>query len=220
MNARHLTVVAVLLCCGTSTQAADTWRVGVAKAPITPAKYMWMAGYAARKHIADSKHTDLWAKAIVLEDAQKKRAVLITLDLVGIERDLSLGLRQKIAEKLKLDLMVCCSHTHSGPVVAKNLKPMHYLVLDEEQRALVDAYAQSLEETILQVVDVARMRLAPATVARGSGTCAVAVNRRENKEPDVPALREKNELKGPSDHDVPVLAVKNAAGELVAVVFG
>ncbi len=203
--------------------AADGWRVGVAKAPITPQKFMWMAGYAGRRRPADSQQTELWAKAIVLEDAQKKRAVLVTLDLIGIDRDLALPLRQKIADKLKLRLaqvMVCTSHTHSGPVVAKNLRPMHYLVLDERQRQLVDAYAQALEETVLQVVDVARMRLAPATLSHASGTCTVAVNRRTNKEPEVPALREKGALLGPSDHDVPVLAAHNDRGELVAVVFG
>lgn len=212
-----------VLLLGHPASAADQWRVGVAKAPITPQKPMWMAGYASRKSPAEGKQTELYAKAIVLEDAQKKRAVLITLDLVGIDRDLALPLRQKVADKLKLNLaqvMVCCSHTHSGPIVAKNLRPMHYLTLNEEQRKMVDAYARSLEETVLQVVDVARMRLAPATLSRASGTCTVAVNRRTNKEPDVPQLRERNELKGPSDHDVPVLAVHNAGGELQALVFG
>ena len=47
---------------------------------------MWMAGYAARDKPAEGKMTDLWAKALVLEDPAGKRAVLITLDLVGIDR--------------------------------------------------------------------------------------------------------------------------------------
>ena len=41
----------------------------------------------------------------------------------------------------------------------------------------------------------------------GAGRCTFAVNRRENKEAEVPQLRESQQpLKGPNDHDVPVLA--------------
>mgnify|MGYP003337105287 CR=1 FL=1 len=47
------------------------------------------------------------------------------------------------------------------------------------------------------------------------------MNRRENKEAEVPGLREKGTpLKGPNDHDVPVLAARDASGKLKGVVFG
>jgi hypothetical protein len=57
-------------------------------------------------------------------------------------------------------------------------------------------------------------------VSWGTGTTDFAVNRRTNKEADVPKLREEGNLKGPVDHDVPVLAVRGAGGKLRAVVFG
>jgi hypothetical protein len=47
------------------------------------------------------------------------------------------------------------------------------------------------------------------------------VNRRENKpETEVPARRATGTLKGPVDHDVPVLSVRSKTGELQAVLFG
>jgi hypothetical protein len=46
------------------------------------------------------------------------------------------------------------------------------------------------------------------------------VNRRQNKEPEVPDKRTKGELAGPSDHDVPVLSVRTPEGGLKAVLFG
>ena len=224
---RALTLL-VVICLGAALlpelRAADEgWQVGVAKAAVTPEQPMWMAGYAARKRPAEGKTTELWAKAIVLQDSQEKKAVLVTLDLVGIDRDLGLSIRQKVAEKLGLELsqvMVNTSHTHSGPVVAKNLRPMHYLMLDEAQRKLVDEYAQFLERTVVQLAETADKQKEPARVTHTSGTCPVAVNRRNNKEPDVPALRDAGKLVGPSDHDVPVLAVHKADGELMAVVLG
>src|SRR5688500_8376475 len=80
---------AIILSLFTPASAADSWKAGVAKANITPDTYMWMAGYAARTRPADGKMTELWAKALAVEDAAGQRAVLVTLDLVGIDRALS-----------------------------------------------------------------------------------------------------------------------------------
>ena len=54
----------------------------------------------------------------------------------------------------------------------------------------------------------------------GVGRCDFAVNRRANKEADVPALRERLELKGPVDHDLPLLRIDRRDGSLLAAVFG
>jgi neutral ceramidase len=220
---RFVGSILLLLATTAFVNATEAWRAGAAKVVITPQTPMWMAGYASRTRPADSKIGELYAKAVVLEDADQRRAVLVTLDLVGIDRDLALSVRKRIAEKHKLDLaqvMVSTSHTHSGPVVAKNLRPMHYMILNKEQQEQVDQYAKWLEDSIVNLVDDATAKLAPCKLSYGSGTSTVAVNRRNNQEPEVPTLCERGELKGPSDHDVPVLAVKNDAGELVAIVFG
>ena len=72
---------------------AEFWKAGVARVKITPQEFMWMAGYASRTKPAEGTHADLWARALVLEDAGGKRGVLISLDLVGIDRPLSSDLR-------------------------------------------------------------------------------------------------------------------------------
>jgi len=203
--------------------AADAWKAGAAKMNITPETYMWMAGYAARTKPADSKMTDLWAKALVLEDPAGKRAVLVTLDLVGIERGLSAPLCEKLQKKYGLDrsqVALNCSHTHSGPVVARNLRPMHEYSLEKPQQELIHQYADRLEAKVIDVVGQAIGKLAPASLAWGSGQTDVAVNRRNNKADEVPKLREAGMLKGPSDHDVPVLAIKSADGKLLAAACG
>jgi neutral ceramidase len=214
------------LCLGPSMgrlAGAETWKAGAAKINITPEGPMWMAGYAARTRPAESKMTDLWAKALVLEDAAGQRAVLVTLDLVGIDRDLAQGIRAGIAEKHKLSggqVALNCSHTHSGPVVARNLRPMHFYALPKEQQQLVAKYADRLQNSVVEVVGQAIANLAPASLSWGNRQTDFAVNRRNNKEASVPMLREQGMLVGPVDHDVPVLAVKNASGKLVAVAFG
>lgn len=219
-----LLVTCVAASCGPlSAFAAETWKAGSAKANITPEKYMWMAGYGGRDKPAEGKLTDLWAKALALEDANGRRAVLITLDLVGIDRGLSTAVCGKLKEKYKLDreqIAICVSHTHTGPVVARNLRPMHYLLLDESQQKLIDEYANFLEARIVAVVGEALNRLEPSALSWGSGQATFAVNRRNNPEPKVPELKAEGKLRGPVDHDVPVLAVRSAAGKLKTVVFG
>ena len=185
---------------------------------------MWMAGYASRDHVAEGKLTDLWAKALVLQSERGQRGLLVTLDLIGIDRELALAMRGEICEKLGFrprEIVFCTSHTHTGPVVAENLRPMHYALLDAPQRELVSQYALFVRRQVLQVAGDALESIQPVTLAHGNGRATFAVNRRNNRESDVPRLRETQQLVGPVDHDVPVLAVRNKAdGRLSAVAFG
>src|SRR5436309_14048409 len=180
------TIILTLLafCTFTGSLAAQTWKVGAAKENITPDHYMWMSGYAARDKPAQGKMTELWAKALALEDSAGKRAILITLDVVGIDRALSVSVCDKLQKKHGLDrsqIAINCSHTHSGPVVNRNLRPMHEYSLDKPQQELIHQYADKLERAIQSVVEQAFDNLAPATLAWGSGRTDIAVNRRENK---------------------------------------
>lgn len=222
---RQLLIGIFVLCCIAPVPTfATNWKAGAAKAKITPEQPMWMAGYAGRSHPADGKLTDLWAKALVLDDGQGNRSVLVTLDLIGIDRGLSQNVCRELEKRhgfARRQIALCTSHTHTGPVVARNLRPMHFELLDEKQQQLVDQYADFLEKRIIQAVSSAVDSLAPADVRWGSGNATFAVNRRNNRpESKVPQWRKAGTLKGPFDHDVPVLAVRDAAGQLKAVAFG
>ena len=196
------------------------WKAGFGKSNITPSQPMWMSGYSSRKAPAEGKETELWAKAAVLE-AGGKRLVLVTLDLVGIDREVSKTTCDGIMKKHNLPREAVClstSHTHCGPVVGTNLRSMYFL--DDEQSKRVDDYTAALPGMILKAVDDAVAKIEPVTLAYAVGTAGFAVNRRENKEPEVPVLREKGMLKGPIDHDVPVLAARDAKGNLKGIIFG
>src|SRR5436189_2196755 len=201
----HTMVAALIVVSGilsSSNAASESWKAGAAKVNITPDQYMWMSGYASSNKPAQGKMTDLWAKALALEDPAGKRAVLITLDVVGIDRGLSVSICEKLQKKHSLDrsqIAINCSHTHSGPVVNRNLRPMHEYSLDKPQQELIHQYADKLEASVIDVVDQALTKLAPASLSWGNGRTDVAVNRRENKANDVPKLREAGQPKGPSE---------------------
>lgn len=185
------------------------WKVGVARACITPMEFMWMSGYGSRDRPADGALTDLWAKAIALEDASGTRHVLVTLDLVGIDRETARGITAAVTERHGLPraaLVLSTSHTHSGPVVGDNLRSMY--AIDDAAWALVRRYTATLQAAVIEVVGAALADLRPAEVHWTVGRAHFAVNRRANPEKDVPDLRAVDRLAGPVDHDVPVLLVR------------
>lgn len=220
----HMLIALVLLSAGVQTNLLQAeWQVGLSRVDITPRQFMPMAGYASRGRAhATGQQTSLWAKACVLQGDNGTRALLITLDLVGIDRSLSDRLARKLEERHGLtrsQLVLNCSHTHSGPVVQGNLRPMYQHILTAEDQQLVQDYVELLEQQLLQLVEQALADLQPAQLKWGSGTATFAVNRRNNPEKDVPELRARGELKGPVDHAVPVLRISRGE-QLAAVIFG
>jgi len=76
------------------------------------------------------------------------------LDLVWIDRLLSQAICHSLQQQhdLKRDqVLICCSHTHTGPVVAGNLRPLHYLQLQSVQQAAIDRYLEELQQKISNV---------------------------------------------------------------------
>src|SRR5262245_42069479 len=117
-----------------SIAAEKGWQAGVARVNITPDLPIWLSGYASRNKPAVKKNDDLWAKALVLEDSHGNRAAIVTMDLIGIDRELSQAVCKKLEATYKLpraNVALCSSHTHSGPVIRGNLVPMFALDADQ-----------------------------------------------------------------------------------------
>ncbi|MCA9132617.1 MAG: neutral/alkaline non-lysosomal ceramidase N-terminal domain-containing protein [Planctomycetales bacterium] len=200
--------------------AEESWKAGVAKAKITPSQPMWMSGFASRDRPAEGTLHDLWAKALVLEDPAGQRAVLVTLDLVGIGRELSSLICDRLQERhglTRAQIALSTSHTHSGPIVGDLTRFIYFL--DDTQEKLVDEYAAFLSNQVLAVVDAALQDVAPASLQHGMGQAGFAVNRRNNTEANVPELRQGGQLQGPVDHELPVLCVQRD-GACQAILFG
>ncbi len=198
--------------------ASDSWKAGMASVVITPQSPMWMSGYAGRKKPATQAEHDLHAKALVMEDPGGKRALLITLDLVGIDRSTSVSICQTLMKKHGLtrdQIALNCSHTHSGPAVGQNLNGLFFH--EDANRKMIIKYTESLSKRIVSVVDEAFTKLTPATLAWGEGKSDIAVNRRTNPHREVEKQRIEGKLTGPSDHSVPILHVTNSKNQVTAI---
>ena len=208
----------MLLGFGKSLAAEEGWKAGAASVVITPEKPMWMAGYAARNKPSEGKAQDLFAKALVLEDAKGSRVVFVTMDLIGIPRTLRKSLESRVRSEWKLppeSLLLNASHTHCGP----EFRVGRTTADDGEfgPAAMGALYGRQLEEKLFTLIGQAMGKLAPAKVSHSFARCGFAMNRRL---PVANDFRNSPYPEGPVDHEVPVLRVDGSDGKLKSVLFG
>lgn len=221
---RLLIVSAAWIAFGISAEASApsdfSWKAGTARAVITPTKNLWMAGYGSRTAPAEGKLHDLWIRVLALEDVTGNRGIILASDTLGFPKSIYEQICETLKTQYGLDrsqIMLHASHTHCGPVLKGALHDVY--PVNDEQIKDINEYSEWLTGEVVATIGRAIADLKPATLWRGVGTTDFAVNRRTNREPDVPVLREQNLLLGPVDHTVPILAVKDADGKLKAVVF-
>ncbi len=195
-----------------------TWKIGTGRTVITPNEPTWMAGYSSRTSPSEGKLHDLWAKALLLEDARGNRSLLITMDILGVSKDFSVEVRNLINRKYNLNnsqIILSSSHTHSGPVISRALQYIYPMT--EQDWKVVDKYTEQLKEKLVELVDQAIKNLQPAHIYTQNGITRFQVNRRNNRENSITPT---TELKGPNDYAVPVIKIESPDKQLLAVVFG
>ncbi|HID24407.1 MAG TPA: hypothetical protein EYP14_18690, partial [Planctomycetaceae bacterium] len=198
--------------------AKPEWKAGTASAVVTPKQSMWMAGYAARNKPSEGKVHDLFAKALALQDREGSRLVIVTVDLIGIPKELRAAVEKAVQEQQSLppeSLLMNASHTHCGPEIRLDL-PDRYGTVRPGREANIQ-YSRKLTETLIELVGQALSRLEPAELIYSHARCGFAMNRRL---PTERGFLNSPNPDGPVDHDVPALRVQTPEGKLRAILFG
>jgi hypothetical protein len=197
------------------------WQVGIGRRAITPQTAVWLAGYGSKRE-PDGKIHDLWVKVLALRAPDGKRVALATTDHMGMSKTIYESLYAKVKRRFALarsEFMITFSHNHCGPALKDDL--VDYYPTDDAQRRLIAEYSDWMEDQVVAAVAEALGNLQPAQLLKGEGHCTFAVNRRDNREADVPKLlAEGKPLRGVVDHYVPVLAIKGRGGKLLGVLIG
>ncbi len=146
-------------------------QAGVAHTLVTPPLGTYLIGYADRHWGCRSVHDDLTATALVADDGAVQ-LVLIALDMLALNEGAVARVRSGVAARWGIPwerVMVCCSHTHSGPIAYadETSKPKNRRLIDGLVDKLVTAVGAALGERV------------PVTPAWGQGEAYIAVNRRE-----------------------------------------
>jgi putative membrane-bound dehydrogenase-like protein len=202
--------IAIALMCTLASAgawAAESVSVGVARMDITPDYPVRLNGFGFRREESAGVRQPIWAKALAIDDAGQDAAplVLITVDALAIPDRLT----RQLAEQLTADgvrperLAVMATHTHTAPMINDVSPTIFGLPIPPDHQAHIDRYSGELAAKLLQVARAALQDRRPGRLSWGLGRATFAANRRT--------------AGGPVDHDLPLLAVHDAAGQLRAV---
>lgn len=214
---RILAVICLLTSSAVLAEAAYPWKVAAGAVAITPDQPVWMAGYASRDAPSDGKVHDLFAKVLVIEDAEGSRLVLVTTDLIGITPELRNGVETVAAQHgvPSQSLLLNASHTHCGPELRGDR--LVRFGVDAKHAAKSQLYVKTITAKIGALIGETVARLEPSRLTFSRARAGFAMNRRL---PTPEGFINSPNPDGPVDHEVPVLRVENADGQLTAVLFG
>jgi neutral ceramidase len=223
-----LGAVLCVACLVSASAAAPTpaldWKVGVATRKITAPGPIWMAGYANRLAPSDGVDLDVFAKALSLDDGQRGRVVIVTLDLIGVPPALRSHVEIECAKQFGLkphEILLNASHTHSAPLPFPDrmvLERTFSKAASPQQVADVEQYFPFLQRTVVELIGESLKTTTAARLEFSQARAGFAMNRRR-LEPNGTYSNNPNPA-GPVDHDVPVLKATGAGGKVIALVFG
>lgn len=193
---------------------SSLWKAGVATANITPEGSVWMGGFGFRNKPSEGITTDIWAKALALEDKNQRRAVMISIETSGVTKPIYEAIMAKLKSAYQLtnaQVIINSSHTHSSPA------PALWFTRDEHERQKITRYIAKLVDQVVAITGKALQSLEPVRLYAENGVARFQVNRRTNIEYKLHLLSAFN---GPNDYAVPVIKVEKQSGALLAVLFG
>lgn len=192
----------------TSTSIASTaeaFQVGLASVDITPDYPILLNGFLSRQNEVLGARQKIWAKAISIRCQGHSPLVLIAVDTLGIPAEIRAKVLKAI-EPLGVDnssLAITASHTHSAPIIrgcAPNIMGRDFTV---EEQQHIDRYTQEFTEKLIEVAKESLKAPVSARLSWAVGKVQFAKNRRSTT--------------GPIDHELPLLAVHDLSGKLLAV---
>jgi neutral ceramidase len=146
---------------------------GAASKIVTPDLGCYMAGFDARKGVAQSVHDDLYARTMVLDDG-KTQTALGSVDVLGFDPPFIGRVRSRIQERTGIPLaniVLAATHTHCGPVTFNDF----YNVGQPVDIDYVERLASGIVESAEQAFANRRPMRLRSGMVRVDG---VAVNRR------------------------------------------
>ena len=192
----------------------DQMRAGTATANLTPWLDIALCGGFAQRRATDV-HDEILAKALVLDNGNARIGIVVC-DFVCMPRVIADAVKERVAQQSGVPpshLLICATHTHSGPAVRTALG------VREDP-----AYVERVPVKIADAVQLAVNRLQPARIGWGEAReDRISFNRRwwmrdgavhmnpgsENPDAVRPA--------GPTDPALSFLYLEDTAGSAIAV---
>ncbi|MHB9029682.1 MAG: neutral/alkaline non-lysosomal ceramidase N-terminal domain-containing protein [Candidatus Latescibacterota bacterium] len=146
MKRSGLSGLMLILCAAVFMVAASPGqcaiKVGVGETTINPPIGLPMSGYA-RQQNSDGIHDDLHARSLVIEGDNGTAMVFMTLAIINISRNHFDQIRGEVNRQTGIpvqNILISCTHTHSGPAVPNSDHPYTKLLIDRSVESAVTAW--------------------------------------------------------------------------------
>jgi neutral ceramidase len=185
---------------------------GAARKTISPPLGIYLMGYGNRIQGNTGIHDDLYVTTLVLQTS-RRQAALITVDHTFINAAVVNLIKDQVQETCGIDpdgVLVCCSHTHGGPIGYANERSRR------EDREYVDFLVRTLTASVIEAVST----LQPAHLVGGTSQAFININRRERtpegtiiigNNPEGPVDTSVQVVQVVSDQDTPIATLVNYA---------
>ncbi len=168
------------------------FQAGAASFRITPDEPMWLAGFAVRTEPAKGMLSDLYARALAIEDGRGARVVIVSVDLIAVSKYVAVKVCDEVKRRFGLSrdrVMLCATHTHYGPELRPDKVPFFHI--PPEFAAKIQPFADHLATVLIDVIGQSLDRLRPTELRMFTTKAQFANNRRGAQDPidqDVPML--------------------------------
>lgn len=174
-------------------------RASAGEVDLKPPVGGYMSGFAARVDPATGIHDPIVARAVLL-DAGGSFLAIVSCDLIGFAPETVADMRRRIAEKSDIppeSVLICCTHTHSGPTSMKLRGVLGYI--DE-------LWLQECQTKIVDLVAGLPSKLQPARIAWESTTLTgIGYNRQD--------------INHRIDEELTVISIEDESGDTVATLL-
>ena len=178
-----------------------TLRAGISQCDITPPLGVRLAGYPHFPRENIGVHDPLYATAFYLANG-KTECVFVTLDILFFSKKYVNDIRGRVNRACGIpekQILICCSHTHSGPWAAGNCE-LEATAGDSED--IDPVYLKNLLDKITAAILQAKTSAFDAEIGFGEKHCGAEVGIGGNR-------RDKNGL---ADPWINVMAIREKGG--------
>jgi putative membrane-bound dehydrogenase-like protein len=181
----------------------EVYPVGVARIDITPRYRVRLSGFGFRRAESEGVTQRIWAKALAI--GERRPAVLVTVDNLGVPAGIVRELARRLEKKgVAADrLAVTATHTHTAPMLTNVCPTLFGTPIPKEHQQHIDRYTREFTDQLEKVALAALADRKSARLSWGVGTVGFAINRRTSG--------------GPTDHDLPLLVVRDLRGKVRAL---
>ncbi|NLO36066.1 MAG: hypothetical protein GX112_06915 [Clostridiaceae bacterium] len=194
-------------------------RFSIARRRITPDEPVMQCGFAARTHLSEGVHDDLFASMLLLEDDKRETVALVSLDVLYADRAFADEVRAALKTQCGLTRVILnYTHTH-GAVTLHGARPNAGDTdgFPWNSQAAI-AFSQRVGQALLDMAQEALAGLADGQVALCRGQSRFGVSRRYPLPDGTVAWRPYDSIDA-IDPDLVLVTCTDSHGQLKGLVY-